>query len=108
MSKTDEEKGLLAKMARGLLDGPVGDILESGFHKRVYSGKYIKNGVPVSFIEGESTRFFTGRENERIPGKREEKRYDTDELKLEFLQKYGWLTDDKDARDYSSKFKPKK
>ena len=29
-------------------------------------------------------------------------------LKLEFLQRYGWLTDDDDVRAYSAKYKPKK
>ena len=47
-------------------------------------------------------------ENERIPGKREEERYDTDDRKLEFLQRYGWLMDDEEVRAYSAKFKPKK
>ena len=70
--------------------------------------KYIKNGEPVSYREGESTRFFNGKENERIPGKRTEERYDTDDRKLEFLQRYGWLIDDSDVRAYSAKFKLKK
>ena len=52
--------------------------------------------------------FFNGKENERIPGKREEEHYDTDDRKLEFLQRYGWLTDDDDVRAYSAKYKPKK
>lgn len=32
----------------------------------------------------------------------------TDDRKLEFLQQYGWLTDDDDVRAYSAKYKPKK
>ena len=32
----------------------------------------------------------------------------TDEQKLTFLQKFGWLMKDKDVREYSAKFKPKK
>ena len=47
----------------------------------------------MSYREGEATRFFNGKENERIPGKRKEERYDTDDRKLEFLQRYGWLID---------------
>lgn len=58
--------------------------------------------------EGEATRFFNGKENERIPGKRNEERYDTDDRKLEFLQRYGWLIDDPEVRAYSAKFKSKK
>lgn len=106
--KTPEEQNLLDKMARGLLDGMVGDEREYRGYKSVYCGKYIKDGEPVSYRQGESERFFNGRENERTPGKREEEHFDTDDKKLEFLQRYGWLTDDPDARAYSAKFKPKK
>ena len=108
MSRSSEEKGLLANLASGILDGMVGDERVYGTHKHVYCGKYIKDGEPVSYRQGESTRFFNGKENERIPGKREEEHYDTDDRKLEFLQRYGWLTDDDDVRAYSAKFKPKK
>ena len=38
-----------------------------------------------SFVEGEFSRFFNGKENERIPGSRTEERYDTDDWKLEFI-----------------------
>ena len=31
-----------------------------------------------------------------------------DNRKLEFLRRYGWLTDDDDVRAYSAKYKPKK
>lgn len=108
MRKNNEEKNLLAKLADGLLDGMVGDEKVYNGYKNVYCGKYIKDGEPVSYREGESSRFFNGKENEKIPGKREEEHYDTAERKLEFLQKYGWLTDDEDAKVYSAKFKPKK
>lgn len=108
MRKTNEEKGLLAKLASGILDGMVGNEKTYSGYKDVYCGKYIKDGEPVSYREGESSRFFNGKENERVPGKRTEEHYDTDERKLEFLQRYGWLTDDEDAKAYSAKFKPKK
>lgn len=108
MSRSNEEKSLLAKLASGVLDGMVGDEKVYHGYKDVYCGKYIKNGEPVSYREGESTRFFNGKENERIPGKRTEDHYDTDDRKLEFLQRYGWLTDDDEVRAYSAKFKPKK
>lgn len=108
MSRTREEQSLLAKLASRVLDGMVGDEREYRSYKSVYCGKYIKDGVPVSYRQEESERFFNGRENERIPGKREEERYDTDDRKLEFLRRYGWLTDDEEVRAYSSKFKPKK
>ncbi len=105
---TGEEKNLLSKLAQGLLDGIVGDERVYRGYKNVYCGKYIKNGEPVSYRQSDSDRFFNGKENERIPGKREEEHYTTDERKLEFLQKYGWLTSDDDAIAYSAKFKPKK
>ena len=108
MAYTKEEKGLLAKLASGLLDGMVGDEKVYHGYKDVYCGKYIKDGEPVSYREGESTRFFNGKENERIPGKRTEEHYSSDDEKLSFLQRYGWLTDDEDAKKYSAKFKPKK
>ena len=108
MRKTSEEKSLLAKLASGILDGMVGDERVYRGYKNVYCGKYIKDGEPVSYREGESTRFFKGKENERIPGRREEEHYDTDEKKLEFLQRYGWLTDDEEVKAYSAKFKPTK
>ena len=103
---TREERNLLDKLASGTLDGMVGDEREYRGYKSVYCGKYIKNGVPVSYREGDSDRFFNGRENELIPGKREEEFYETDEQKLEFLQRYGWLMDDEEVRIYSAKFKP--
>ena len=99
MKKTHEELNLLKKLASGVLDGMVG-------REKVYCGKYIKDGEPVSYREGESSRFFNGKENERISGKRDEEHYDTDDRKLEFLQRYGWLMDDEDVRAYSAKFKP--
>jgi len=105
MRKTAEEIALLTKLSSGALDGMVGDErVYPGYHN-VYCGKYIKNGIPVSYRQGESTRFFNGKENERIPGNKEEECYITDERKLEFLQRYGWLINDTDARIYSAKFK---
>ena len=108
MGRSKEEKGLLAKLASGLLDGVVGEEKVYHGYKNVYCGKYIKDGEPVSYRESESSRFFNGRENETILGKRAEDHHETDDQKLDFLQKYGWLTDDDDAKAYSAKFKPKK
>lgn len=106
--KTKEEKSLLKKLASGLLDGPVGRDLECGDYAKVTVGKYIKDGEPVSFREGPSSKYFDGEETVRVPGKRDEDHYSTDEEKLTFMQKYGWLIDDDDARKYSAKYKPKK
>ena len=108
MRKTKEEKGLLEKLASGVLDGMVGDEKVYHGYKDVSVWKYIKNGIPRSVREGEATKFFNGKENEWIPGKRIENEYDTDEQKLSFLQRYGWLMDDEEVKAYSAKFKPKK
>ena len=103
---TSEERSLLDRMAAGEFDGSVGDILEYGTHKTVYCGKYIKDGIPVSFRQGEAERFFNGKENEYIPGKREEERFESEERKLEFLQRFGWLMEDAAVREYSKNYKP--
>jgi hypothetical protein len=95
-------------LASGILNGMVGDEREYRGYKNVYCGKYIKDGKPVSYRQGQSERFFNGRENENISGKRKEEHFDTDEKKLEFLQRYGWLIDDEDVRSYSAEFKSKK
>lgn len=90
MSRTHEEQHLLDKLASGLLDGMVGDEREYRGYKSVFCGKYIKDGIPVSYRQGESERFFNGKENERIPGKREEERFETDDEKLFFFTEI-WL-----------------
>ena len=108
MSRSPEEQNLLDKLASGALDGMVGDEREYRGYRSVFCGKYIENGEPVSYRQGESDRFFNGKENERIPGKREEEHFETDDRKLEFLQLYGWLMEDPDARAYSAKYKPKR
>ncbi|WP_295340287.1 hypothetical protein [uncultured Subdoligranulum sp.] len=101
---TKEE--LLEKLASGALDGLVGDDLVSG---KSTVWKVIKNGVPVMFKQGPSKRVFNGKENERIDGVLHILReWATDEEKLEFLRKFGWLMTDTAARVYSTKFKPKK
>ena len=108
MKLTLEEKRLLAKLASGALDGIVGDIREYRGYKSFICGKYIKDGEPVSYKQGQSSRVYNGEENERKPGNREEEHYDTDERKLDFLQRYGWLISDDDAKAYSAKYKPQK
>lgn len=105
--RTSEERSLLKKLADGLLDGQVGDDLFTRGGSTVWA--QIKDGRPVRFKEGPSKKFFNGKENERIPGVLHVlEEWDTDDRKLEFLQKFGWLMKDEDARAYSVKFKPKK
>ncbi|MBQ5957327.1 MAG: hypothetical protein IJL46_07150 [Clostridia bacterium] len=100
-----EEKNLLAKLASGVLDGLVGNEVTTDGGSTVW--KTIKNGIPMMFKQGPNRRFFNGKENETIEGVLHTlRKWDTDSLKLSFLQKFGWLMKDKDVISYSAKFKP--
>lgn len=106
MKFTAEERSLLKKLSIGALDGLVGDFFESSsgkLHKKI-----IKNGNPMIINESKSSRFFNGKENETIPGKITTEFFDTDEKKLMFLRKYGWLMNDSEVRAYSAKYKPQR
>ena len=104
--RTPEEQNLLDKLASGVLDGMVGDEREYRGYHSIYCGKIIRNGIPISYRQEEPTKFFDGRENNPPPGSRQEETFDSDERKLEFLQRYGWLIDDQEVRTYSARFKP--
>lgn len=107
MKFSKEEKSLLAKLASGLLDGVVGDHLETSGGSTVWTS--IKNGLPATFKKGPGKRFFNGKENEYISGVLHTlRKWSTDEEKLQFLRKFGWLMKDPDVIAYSAKFKPKK
>ncbi len=108
MTITNEEKHLLAKLASGELDGLVGEETPCAEYKGTFHGQFIKDGEPFYYIQSEWPRFSNGKENMLIPSKRTEECFITDEEKLSFLQKYGWLMNDKDVRKYSAKFKPSK
>lgn len=102
-----EEKDLLERMAAGLLDGFVGNDLTTTGGSTVW--KSIKNGVPAMFKQGPGGKFFNGKENERYEGILHTlQKWVTDEEKLEFLRKYGWLMDDEFVKAYSAKFKPRR
>jgi hypothetical protein len=102
---THEELMLLEKLASGELDGPVGDEWTSHGYRDVTFWKCIRDGVPMVCRQGEDSSYFDGDENVHVAGKYTEDAYETDEQKLLFLQKYGWLMDDEDVRAYSAKFK---
>lgn len=107
MAITSEEKNLLSKLAKGLLDGFVGNDLHTTGGSTIWMA--IKNGVPKQLKQGPSKRIFNGKENEIIEGVLHTLReWSTDEDKLQFLQKFGWLMKDPDVIAYSAKFKPKK
>ncbi|MFI2858629.1 hypothetical protein ACH6EH_16090 [Paenibacillus sp. JSM ZJ436] len=107
MALTREEKNLLKRLASGAFEGFVGDDLTTTGGSTVW--KQIKNGVPAMFKQGPSRKFFNGKENERIVGVMHTlQEWATDEQKLEFLKKFGWLMKDEAVNAYSAKFKPKK
>lgn len=80
---------ILRALGDGAYDGERTDREMNG----VSSGYYIDRGTPVKYREGKSTKFFDGKENVRTPGKRSEERFETDEEKTVFLQKYGFIRD---------------
>lgn len=107
MDFTDEEKKLLKRLASGALDGLVGDDLITTGGSTVW--KSIKNGAPVMFKQGPGGRFFNGKENERFEGVLYTlQEWVTDDQKIEFLRKFGWLMKDEAVKIYSAKFKPGK
>ena len=107
MGRTNEEKNLLAKLASGVLDGIVGDDLTTTGGSTVW--KVIKNGIPANYKQGPGGKFFNGKENERFEGVLHTlQEWVSDDEKLEFLRKFGWLMRDDDVKAYSAKFKPKK
>ena len=84
----------------------VGDDLTTTGGSTVW--KAIKNGIPVMFKQGPRGKFFNGKENERFEGvKHTLQEWATDEQKLEFLRKFGWLMKDEAVKAYSAMFKPK-
>lgn len=83
---SDIECNLLLKLKNGRLDGAVGTIMIYSGYLNVTCWKEIKNGVPVSCRKGK---------------KLEIRQYITDQEKLEFIKRYGWLINDEEAREYS-------
>lgn len=92
---------ILKALASGRYDGERTDSEMNG----VSSGFYIDHGTPVKYRQGKSTKFFDGEENVRTPGKRSEDRFETDEEKTTFFQKYGFIMemfgDHAEVLDYS-------
>lgn len=104
---TNEEKNLLDKLASGVLDGLVGDGVTTSGGSTVW--KAIKCGLSAMFKQGPGGKFFNSKENERYDGVLHTlQKWVTDDEKLQFLQKFGWLMQDADVKAYSAKFKPKR
>lgn len=108
MDISAEEKQLLLLLETGKLDGDVGDIRTFRVYHSVKCGRYIKNGVPTTYHEGKEQAKLLEKETETSPIIREEERCLTPESKLLFLQRFGWLIDNEQVRNYSKKYKPKK
>mgnify|MGYP004508919267 CR=1 FL=1 len=95
----DIEIHLLKRLANGEFDGPLNHYWEkkggsTGFCE-------IKDGVPIQFTQGKSTRVFDGKENEVIPGRiRIYLRYNTDELKIKFFRTFGRDMTDEEVLKY--------
>ena len=95
---TDEEQKLLRRLAAGELEGLVGG-------SSVWS--CIEDGIPIQYKQGPGSKYFNGKENEHVPGAlRKRKTWKSDDEKLEFLQKFGWLIKDDEVQAYSAKYKP--
>lgn len=106
MRFTKAEKELLRKMRDGLLDGYVGDHLTTCGGSMVWT--VIKDGIPMRMKQGPGGKFFNGKENERVRGVLHVlQKWCTDEEKIGFLRKFGFLMKDGDVKAYSSLFKPK-
>ena len=107
MAHSKLEKELLSKLASGALDGIVGDDFTTSGGSTVWMA--IKNGIPSQFKQGPSKKFFNGKENEWTDGVLHTlKKWASDDEKLAFLQKFGWLMKDESVKTYSALFKPKK
>ena len=92
-------------MVSGALDGPVGNELTTTGGSTVW--KAIKNGIPAMFKQGPGGKFFDGKENECFNGVLHIlHEWNTDEQKLAFLRKFGWLMKDESVKAYSAKYKP--
>ena len=102
---TEQERALLDKLNSGTLDGLVGDYFTTSGGSDVWME--IKNGVPVQYKQGPGGKFFNNRENEHYEGVLHvRQKWTSDSDKLAFLQKFGWLMSDADAKAYSALFKP--
>ena len=104
MATSTLEESLLSKLSSGVLDGIVGSSLTTSGGSTVWS--QIEDGTPTRYKQGPGGKFFDGKENTRYEGVLHTlQTWATDSEKLEFLQKYGWLLDDAEAREYSALYK---
>lgn len=102
------ENVILEKLQKGLLDGVIGNDFVTGGRGKVTYRKIIEDGVPKILRLGAERKYFDNRENIRVAGKVTSHVFNTNEEKLYFFKKYGWLMKDPDVLAYSALFKPKK
>ena len=107
VTHTAEECHLLDKLRSGDLNGKFCEpLLDNGYGSSIQLE--VRDGIPVQVKCGPSGKFFNGKENEpwkSVP--RVNIKWRTDDQKLFFLQKYGFLSDDEEVRAYSNKYKGK-
>jgi hypothetical protein len=107
MTSVNEEKRLLKMLADGLFDGPVGVGCYTTGGSTVW--KVIKDGIPIMCKQGPTRKYFDGKENVKVDGVfRVLQKWCSDEEKLNFIRKYGWLIENPIAKTYSAKFKPQR
>ena len=107
MKFAELEKLVLEKLGKGMLDGIVGKDYHTGGYATVTFRKVIKDGIPQIIRFGADSKFFNNKETVKVAGKQTVQLIESAAEKLQFLQKYGWLIDDPDAKAYSAFFKPK-
>ena len=90
MRLSDQEKELLERLENSKFDNQVGDELTTSGVSTVWFE--IEDGIPKQYKEVPSV-FHTLEE------------WTSDLEKIQFLRKYGWLIDDKDAQDYSAEYR---
>ena len=105
--KTQEELILLERLNARELDGRVGDTYpDNGYGSSLWFE--IIKGIPMQMKLGPGGKFFNNKENERWESEPKIKhRYRTNDEKLLFLRKYGYLMNDQAVKDYSAKYKDK-
>lgn len=105
--KTEEELTLLSRLKSHELDGKVGDTLPDNGYGSSYWFEII-NGVPMQIKLGPGGKFFNNKENEHWESEPKiAHRYRSDDEKILFLRRYGWLMDDPAVKEYSAKYKDK-
>lgn len=102
------ESNLLEKLNKGLLDGVIGSDYKSRSERCISYRNVIEDGIPKSIKLKTDVAFFDSVDNVLVSSVESVISFETDDEKLTFIQKYGWLMDDPDAQFYSSFFKPKK